>query len=249
MALNIALPLSVGEFMDPLDILSPDQIMGLDSRDRDQIKMLISPISSESSGVSSMASDEIKKSPEKYTYEDCKVMYGGRNILDMGSNLTNGSFKIRYTVLPENDYSMFLKNRSQYHRLGAQGHIQEYNLIRCSCCGLMIPDQPELDVPISGPNSISRAIIAAAQVKIGSTATNPKPYNDSRIYYNNYTSNHMNNNHNNGGGGIAIGHNNNGLRNASYMYRQQHQQIYGQNFNANNTNNFKYYNNNCPAIM
>ncbi|XP_055713038.1 uncharacterized protein LOC129807651 [Phlebotomus papatasi] len=233
MALNIALPLSVSEFMDPLDILSPDpSTIGIDCRDRDQIKLLISPISSESSGVSSMGSDEIKKSPEKDTYQDCKIMYGGRNIIDMGSNLTNGSFKIRYTELPENNIPMFLMNRSQYHRLGAHGHIQEYTLIRCSCCGLMIPDQPEL-VPTSGPNSISRAIIAA-QVKLqgNNNNNNLTVNNDSRIYYNN--------NHN-----VSIGASNghNGIFHNALHYRPT---SYIQN---NNTSSIKYYGNNCPAII
>ncbi|XP_055685506.1 uncharacterized protein LOC129791376 [Lutzomyia longipalpis] len=235
MALNIALPLSVvGEFMDSLDILS--------SPEEPPAKLLISPISSESSGISSMgSSDEIKKSPEKQqttTYQDCKIMYGGRNIIDMGSNLTNGSLKIRFTELPENNFPMFLSNRSQYHRLGAHGHIQEYTLIRCSCCGLMIPDQPEL-VPIPGPNSICRAIIAAQMKLLGTQTTNTNLNNDARIYSNTNNSNSC---------GLATttnGHINNAgvvVQNA-LMYRQS----YTQNSNAH----FKYYsnNNNCQAIM
>ncbi|XP_059617209.1 uncharacterized protein LOC132262088 [Phlebotomus argentipes] len=242
MALNIALPLSVDEFMDQLDILSSTMspvaanMGGMDCRDRDQMKLLISPISSESSGVSSMGSDEIKKSPEKHTYQDCKIMYGGRNIIDMGSNLTNGSFKIRYTELPENNFSMFLMNRSQYHRLGAHGWIQEYTLIRCSCCGLMIPDQPEL-VPTPGPNSICRAIIAAQAKITGSNTPNNTinvNNNDSRIYY---ASN--NNNNNNNGSAMSNGHN--AIIRNGYSYRP----MYAQSAN----NSIKNYGYNCQAII
>lgn len=34
---------------------------------------------------------------------------------------------------------MFLENRSQYHRLGDSGHIQEYTMKKCSCCDFKYP--------------------------------------------------------------------------------------------------------------
>lgn len=34
---------------------------------------------------------------------------------------------------------MFLENRSQYHRLGDSGHIQEYKMQKCSCCDFKYP--------------------------------------------------------------------------------------------------------------
>lgn len=83
-----------------------------------------------------------------------RIEINGRNILDLGANLNDNSFNstnnnndrmwqqqgfIRYAHLPENNLKMFLENRSQYHRLGANGHLQEYALVNCKCCDFIYP--------------------------------------------------------------------------------------------------------------
>lgn len=78
-----------------------------------------------------------------------KIEINGRNILDLGANLTNNSITpnnvwqqqnfMRFAHLPQNNLKMFLENRSQYHRLGANGHMQEYALVNCKCCDFIYP--------------------------------------------------------------------------------------------------------------
>lgn len=59
MALNIAVPLSgVGDLLEGLGFLSPISPITTDCRDN--LKRLVSPVESESSGVSSLDSEEAK---------------------------------------------------------------------------------------------------------------------------------------------------------------------------------------------
>lgn len=85
------------------------------------------------------------------------IKYGGRNILDLGSNLAGAQadWPLQYTNLPENNFPMYLANRSQYHRLGPSGHVQEFTVTVCSCrsrngtCAFAYPvdDQPTTVAP------------------------------------------------------------------------------------------------------
>jgi hypothetical protein len=61
MALNIAVPLAgIGDFLESFGLLSPISPIDHDCH-RDRLKSLLnSPIASESSGISSLDSDEIK---------------------------------------------------------------------------------------------------------------------------------------------------------------------------------------------
>lgn len=76
-----------------------------------------------------------------------RIVLNGRNILDLGANLNLKSTSssesttafVASAELPTNNLKMFLANRSQYHRLGANGHIQEYALAKCTCCDLIYP--------------------------------------------------------------------------------------------------------------
>lgn len=229
MALNIAVPLTtVGDLMDGFGLLSPISPLSVDCRGvmaaaaaaaaaGTHKKQMVSPVGSESSGVSSLDSDEMKKptSPPTTPTEEvdrptassplpseptiavqdssrsssesssssssarcslsstsssesessgasseheiveaavavadepelpveCKVVLGGRDVLNLMDNLTAPThFRLQYAQLPENDnIHFFLDNRSQYHRLGANGHIQEYTMVGCKRCDFRYP--------------------------------------------------------------------------------------------------------------
>lgn len=227
MALNIAVPLAtVGDLLDGFGLLSPISPLSVDccgvtTAGSHGQKQLVSPVGSESSGVSSLDSDDIKKqssppttpteevvrpatssplpSPKKAEQEtanetesikpkllstslstrsslsstdsigvnsdgnspdefvtvlghefsnpeptmpkEIKVEIGGRDVLNLMDNLTSPDhFRLQFAQLPENDnIHFFLDNRSQYHRLGANGHIQEYTMVKCKCCDFRYP--------------------------------------------------------------------------------------------------------------
>lgn len=75
---------------------------------------------------------------DKQLWNDIKVIYNGRDILDICSNIKN-SWNIRYTYLPENNFQMYLANRSQYHRLGESYNTREYSLDICRRCYFQHP--------------------------------------------------------------------------------------------------------------
>lgn len=223
MALNIAVPLAtVGDLMDGFGLLSPISPLSVDCRGvmaaaaaaaaaAGTKKQLVSPVGSESSGVSSLDSDEMKKPtsppttpteevdrptassplPDATLVQDsssaasssssstrsslsstssdsdsgsseqlesteevvvvaeepelppkeCKLVLGGRDVLNLMDNLTAPNhFRLQFAQLPENDnIHFFLDNRSQYHRLGANGHIQEYTMVGCNRCDFRYP--------------------------------------------------------------------------------------------------------------
>ncbi|CAG9784606.1 unnamed protein product [Diatraea saccharalis] len=117
-------------------------------------------VSSESSGIGSLGSlkaesvnsDSLPSSPQttekklfepvvqpqplvKEKVEDVKVMYGGRDILNLMSNLTDTRWSYRATLLPSNNPTLFFANRSQYHRLGPYGTRTQYVNDSCRACG------------------------------------------------------------------------------------------------------------------
>ncbi|KFB38354.1 hypothetical protein ZHAS_00005708 [Anopheles sinensis] len=76
------------------------------------------------------------------------IRYANRNILDLASNIRwdggaaggPGDFAVHFAELPQTDnIQLFLSNRSQYHRLGPNGHIQEYRIVSCECCDFKYP--------------------------------------------------------------------------------------------------------------
>lgn len=251
MALNIAVPLTtVGELIDGFGLLSPISPLSVDchgvaTAGNHGKKQLVSPVGSESSGVSSLDSDEIKKPstppttpteeverptttssplplsvtsdpdnttiateasetkssscsstrsslsstdsisssdinssdesvttvpvPELSASEpiipiELKVEIGGRNVLNLLDNLTSPDhFRLQFAQLPENDnIHFFLDNRSQYHRLGANGHIQEYTMVKCKCCDFRYPVNGTSPTPGgTTASSIGQANLAA----------------------------------------------------------------------------------------
>ncbi|XP_037034068.1 uncharacterized protein LOC119072866 [Bradysia coprophila] len=70
---------------------------------------------------------------------EVKIGYAGRDILDLAKNLTDSSWKFQYADLPNNNVTMFMQNRSQYHRLGADGLNCEYDLATCAECTFQFP--------------------------------------------------------------------------------------------------------------
>lgn len=82
------------------------------------------------------------ESPEPTEAEeefDSKIEYRGRDVLDLAKNLTDTTWKFQYARLPENNVSMFMANRSQYHRLGANGLNREYDMATCNKCTFQFP--------------------------------------------------------------------------------------------------------------
>lgn len=89
--------------------------------------------------------------PDKdYSLEYVKVMYNGRDILDIASNI-NASWNIQYTYLPDNNFAMYWPNRSQYHRLGDSYNTREYSLEICRRCYFQYPVKYE--EPINTTNT------------------------------------------------------------------------------------------------
>ncbi|CAK1549681.1 unnamed protein product [Leptosia nina] len=155
MALSVALPLSG---LETENFNSFSHIIGIAGLAKSQTSPCPS-VSSESSGIGSLVSlksesvsnDSLPSSPqttEKKLFEpfvqpqprpkekqDVKVVCGGRDILNLMANLTDPRWNYRATVLPLNNPSLFLANRSQYHRLGPYGTRTQYVNDSCRDCG------------------------------------------------------------------------------------------------------------------
>lgn len=67
--------------------------------------------------------------------ENVQITYGGRDVLNLMSNLTDNRWNYRATVLPPNNPALFFANRSQYHRLGPYGTRTQYVKDSCCLCG------------------------------------------------------------------------------------------------------------------
>lgn len=340
MALNIAVPslTTVGDLMDSFGLLSPISPLSVDccvvaTAGSHGKKELVSPVGSESSGVSSLDSDDTKKTssspttpteeverpetssplpatidsdkvnaapdatesessgysttryslsstcsssdyntaeatpekdspepkPEPAAPKEVKVVIGGRNVLNLMDNLTApGHFNLQFAQLPENDnIHFFLDNRSQYHRLGATGHIQEYTMVKCNCC--------DFRYPVNGTSPMSGGGVAAPNW----TTTAQQPYQTQLQQqqpfqwgsFNNYDSISSRNklglnvaasafNKTFGGGNI----NNNNTNNGSQYFRSNNMatSLFGRDSNrGNNSGNFlnsstSTYNNHKP---
>ncbi|XP_034232683.1 uncharacterized protein LOC117640345 [Thrips palmi] len=83
------------------------------------------------------------KKEGKHTLKE-KMQYNlfGRDILDLGTNLVT-QFPLKATELPEKNLSLFLQNRSQYHRLGKFGTVEKLLFANCKEeCGFTYPIPP-----------------------------------------------------------------------------------------------------------
>lgn len=129
-----------------------------------------SEASEESSGSSQDESDAVQSDepipeppkPMPIVQREWKVQYEGRNILDLGSNLSDPKFNLRFADLPTNNLQFFFTNRSQYHRLGASGPRQEYSLDKCRCCNFEFPN-----IPASTANASSAGSAYQSQTQSG----------------------------------------------------------------------------------
>lgn len=118
---------------------------------------------------------------EKKPTFDIRIETNGRNILDLGANLRGNGLQspnnvwqqqgfIRYAHLPENNLKMFLENRSQYHRLGANGNLQEYALVDCKCCDFTYPVNGDTT---KSSTSMGNNIIKSIKTNINGVNENP----------------------------------------------------------------------------
>lgn len=98
---------------------------------------------------------------EKKRFDNLKIMYNGRDILDFCANIANKSWNVQYTHLPENNFPMYLANRSQYHRLGASWNTKEYTLDTCRKCLFQYPVKYP-DYQTSNTNAIDAPAINAS---------------------------------------------------------------------------------------
>jgi hypothetical protein len=150
-----------------------------------------------------------------------RIVVNGRDILNLDANLRDNSFNLRYTDLPEKNMNLFFANRSQYHRLGANGHVQEYTLVKCNCC--------DFEYPINGyltPNNSN----------IKNNNNNNNNINLSTAINNNFMGNNVANNAKNMINNVANPNaNNNNLMQFGNNYNQQQQ--------LNNSNNNSFMNN------
>lgn len=97
---------------------------------------------------SKLAEDE-----ENKRYEKLKIIYNGRDILDFSANIGNQSWNVNYTYLPENNFQMYLANRSQYHRLSANWNTKGYILDTCRKCFFQYPVKFPHDQMVCGDSS------------------------------------------------------------------------------------------------
>lgn len=121
-----------------------ETLVKTDSDMSDETTILEDQPQEEPTATVKMETIEPKEEPIAYDDKsenvmDYKIMYGKRDLLDMGANLTDSKFDLRYAELPENNLKMFFQNRSQYHRLGANGERQEFSFEKCKCCDFYYP--------------------------------------------------------------------------------------------------------------
>ncbi|XP_073941445.1 uncharacterized protein isoform X1 [Choristoneura fumiferana] len=157
MALSVALPLAGLEAENFYSFSSFGHIIDIAGLAKSQTSPSPS-VSSESSGIGSLGSlksesvnnDSLPSSPqttEKKIFEpfaqpqprpkeeEVKIIYGGRDILNLMPNLTDPRWNYRATLLPPNNPALFFANRSQYHRLGPHGTRTQYVTETCPVCG------------------------------------------------------------------------------------------------------------------
>jgi len=102
-----------------------------DSSMTSQIRSFLTKVVSETSHKS-----------KRGTKGEVQLTHFGRNILDLGSNLTT-KFPLASTELPAMNLPLFLQNRSQYHRLGKFGTSESFPLASCEKqCGFSFPTPP-----------------------------------------------------------------------------------------------------------
>lgn len=130
-----------------------DEIQENEQESLDDTKS-ISGITTSEHETSLLSEDDL----DDIRYKNLKLFYGGRNILDLGANLTQ-SCNVQYTHLPDFNFPMYLANRSQYHRLGAGWDSHDIKCTLCRRCGFRFPTQDE---QLSGATTPATAAATAA---------------------------------------------------------------------------------------
>jgi hypothetical protein len=191
---------------------------------------------------------EIKTAPQIVQPEKPPVVVvNGRDILDLYANLRNSAFNLRYTDLPEKNMNLFFANRSQYHRLGANGHVQEYTLVKCNCCDFEYPINGYLTPNNNNNNNKNNITLSTA---INNNFMGNNIANNAKNMINNVANTNVNNM-------MPFGNTfnqqqlNNNANNTSYMYYQNMKTAspYYNNNNNNSSNNNMMNNNNNHNMM
>lgn len=199
---------------------------------------------------------------DEIRYKNLKIFYEGRDILDFSTNVANKSWNVKYAHLPEQNYQMYIQNRSQYNRL-APGYEspENYSLNACGRCAFQFPvmvDIPDENdaVAANACKSSVNDLLSQTVTSIVNSLTQKLPAAQPMVQpppMHTPTGHSMNNNLNNFNNML----NNNAAANTaqSYPYQNQNRQQFAGNANAvaaaaaaaaaaNNHNSFKPNNNN-----
>lgn len=138
-------------------------VTGIDetSRFAEEVKRPMGAIQSNEPNELLLFSPKVAKEPI-FSVPRTYICYTNRDILDLASNIrpqgnAPGGFAFQFAELPEtNNIQFFLQNRSQYHRLGPNGHVQEFRMATCACCDFQYP------VNTVGNNSYAAAAVPSA---------------------------------------------------------------------------------------
>ncbi|KAK2584794.1 hypothetical protein KPH14_007112 [Odynerus spinipes] len=159
MALTLALPLS-GLDADHFYALGVRLLYEQGLRTLNGAGPISPSAGSESSGVSSLTpsvesatteqtptssrpqtpatSEEGSKSYEKPNCNS-KIVYNGRDILNLGANIREPFWQMRTPNLSLHNLKTIMANRSIYYRLGEKGLTEEYPTRNCNECGFCEP--------------------------------------------------------------------------------------------------------------
>ncbi|XP_015606930.1 uncharacterized protein LOC107273348 [Cephus cinctus] len=68
-----------------------------------------------------------------------KVVYGERDILNLGANIREPSWQLRSPMMPSCNLTILMANRSIYCRLGKYALTEDYPTRNCKDCGFREP--------------------------------------------------------------------------------------------------------------
>lgn len=144
-----------------------------DDNDEDNDEEVVNDVDTEEAAAVPEAGAPDSADDEQKRYDDLKIIYNGRDVLDFCSNIGNQSWNVQYTYLPENNFPMYLANRSQYHRLGASWNTKEYTLSTCRKCLFQYP--VSCQVMSGNAGAVGPLEINAPNAPAGSGNANPNP--------------------------------------------------------------------------
>lgn len=82
-----------------------------------------------------------EESSKGYDKQKChsKIVYKGRDILNLGANIREPFWQMRSPSLSYHNLKTIMANRSIYYRLGENGLTEEYPTRHCKECGFCEP--------------------------------------------------------------------------------------------------------------